>query len=279
MARKIKRSGLNVERLESRAMLAGDVTVRVVAGKLEIEGDGLDNTIAIAAGATAGAFLVTGTGTTINGSSAALPAFTGVTAGIEVEMNAGNDSVTFGAVTVPQDLDIETGIGNDTVTLNANLNVAGELNIETGLDNDTVTATTITVGRLEIETGAGNDTVSLTGVTINQVATGNLSNSKIGLAEIETGDGTDSVTINGLTAKRLRVNTGDGADTANIKATVDRLSVKLSKGSDSLTLSATAAIANRLSLRGGSGTDTLTNNLTNPPATLKRIIRGFENGV
>jgi hypothetical protein len=48
----------------------------------------------------------------------------------------------------------------------------------------------------------------------------------------------------------------------------------MGRDNDALTISDAAAIASRLALHGDQGTDTLTNNLLNPPA--KQIIRGFE---
>jgi hypothetical protein len=57
------------ESLESRRLLAGDVTARIDNGKLIIKGDKLDNGITIVAGANAGEVVITG----VDAARAAVP--------------------------------------------------------------------------------------------------------------------------------------------------------------------------------------------------------------
>src|SRR6478752_3145867 len=85
------------ESLETRQMMAGDVTASIAHGMLKIKGDDLDNGITIAAGATAGTVVITGvtaggSATTVNGGTTAVT-LTGFTAGMKIDMEDGNDSV------------------------------------------------------------------------------------------------------------------------------------------------------------------------------------------
>jgi hypothetical protein len=185
---------LQVERLEERSMMAGNVTAVVSAGYLVLTGDASDNGITIDYNPTTKAYTVTGTSqggsnTTINSLDTSVPAnaqvFTTVTKGLKVNTNAGADNVVFGAAastefSVVGTVDINTGAGNDTVTIGRNGNAAGgaapianefevskSLVIKMGDGNDTVDITNARIGGAlvihgdvnQIGAPAGNDTV------------------------------------------------------------------------------------------------------------------------
>ncbi len=123
---------LQFERLESRHLMAGNVTVELIDGTLYLDGDDAANGIAIVGAETPGEVRITGT-----------PAFAGdvtelneqdgpltfvVTKDIVIRMGGGNDGVEMNNVGVPRNLSIETGAGLDRVaigycTMNATVNV------------------------------------------------------------------------------------------------------------------------------------------------------------
>src|SRR3954469_10539995 len=136
MLRNIIGRRLNLEGLESRALLAGDVTVAVLNGNLSIVGDSAANDITIQEGATANSIVVTGIGTTggnttINGGTN-IGTFTGLTRNIPVRMNGGDDTVSVLAdLAAPGNLSISMGSGDDTVAIGDGSTIAGKLSITT----------------------------------------------------------------------------------------------------------------------------------------------------
>src|ERR1043165_1413771 len=88
------------EHLEDRRLLAGNVTANAttVPGVLLITGDGSSNGILVEQ-VSAASFKVTGLGTTVNASFSA-KTITGVTGGIAINMQGGNDAVTLKNLTV-----------------------------------------------------------------------------------------------------------------------------------------------------------------------------------
>lgn len=185
-----------MEKLEDRSLMAGNVTAAVQAGVLVINGDTADNGVTVNYIQATKTYQVIGTtptggtATTINGLDTSVPAniptFTGVTKGITVNLNAGNDNLVFGSdnsstFVVIGDLTIDAGTGNDTVAIGRNGNAAGgatpienEVNVSKnmvvrlGLGSDTLTVTNTTVAKnMTIQadpiTGTfsadGNDTV------------------------------------------------------------------------------------------------------------------------
>lgn len=254
MLRNINGRRLNLEGLETRALLAGDVTVSVLNGNLLIVGDSADNDITIEQGTTANSFIVTGIGTvggdtTINGAPSTTGTFTGVTHNITVRMNGGDDTVSVLADTLaPGNLSISLGSGDNTVAIGAGATITNNLSITAAGGDDTVTVTDTTVnGSANIETGGGDDDVTLTGLTVGEdtaagAASQNVfgnsplgrflnnlfqdnngsSNSKAGLT-VDTGAGDDTVIASELTVHgSASIQTGFGDDTVSLTdVTVD----------------------------------------------------------
>lgn len=171
-SRSIQSKRLSVERLEDRSLMAGNVTAAVSAGVLVITGDASDNGVTVDFNPATSAYQVTGTtqggsATTINGVDASLPAnaqiFTGVTKGIKILLNAGNDNLVFGAATstvfnVIGKVSIDAGLGNDTVAIGRNGNAAGGA---APLENE------VNISKaLEVKLGGGGDTLDITNTTI-----------------------------------------------------------------------------------------------------------------
>jgi hypothetical protein len=124
---------LQVETLEDRHALAGNVVAVLTEGQLTILGDDQANGVNIVYDVATGKHIVSGkdaggSGTQING--AAAPAeFTGVKH-LQVWLGAGDDCLDFGAAdqfytTIPQKLVIDMGSGNDTVELGRAGNYGG----------------------------------------------------------------------------------------------------------------------------------------------------------
>jgi hypothetical protein len=218
-----KRRRFGPEQLETRQMLAGDVTVSVVAGDLVITGDALSNAIVLEATANAGEFVISdaadaGVGaTTINGGATPVT-LAGVTGGIVITMDDGHDRVT---ISKARDIDI-----------------ADELVINTGPGDDRLTSTgtrRITIGaNLSVVTGDGDDVVS-----ISQIRVG-------GNATFDTGVGHDRVTLS---------NTSLASDRLNYVA--GNLVLHAGDGSDVFALTASMTVGHNITFDGGLGNDVL----------------------
>lgn len=184
------------ESLEQRQLLAGDVMVGVVGGNLMIQGDELDNQIAVTAGTEPGTYVVKG----LDGTNVVLtdgqnpePAqsevvVTGVYRGARISMGDGNDLVVLNQVHFRDEVGIGTGAGNDRVLVGVPLSapesaaaeladtasapapgnppplvtVGGALRIMTRGGEDFVhVGDAAILGRLGIATGSENDRVVL----------------------------------------------------------------------------------------------------------------------
>jgi hypothetical protein len=222
---------LRFEGLENRTLMAGDVTVAVVSGVLQITGDTADNAIQIKqSGAD---WRVQGLGTTVNGNNGA-QTFTGVT-GIAIELGAGNDLIKASKGTLTGSFVINDVGGQSTIDL-SKLS-ANSIDISTFDARDTIILSkcaattsfsvnsfstaddegdTISIGKstagttFDVATGAGDDVVTIDGVTVvdtfvvNTFSPGEsdldlvkISKSSSGDAlDVLTGDGRDFVTLN-----------------------------------------------------------------------------------
>jgi hypothetical protein len=141
-----KRRRFGPEKLEARQMLAGDVTVSVVAGLLAISGDSADNAISISATANPNEFTIASADagdTTINGGVA--PVTVGGAMGINISLWDGSDEIEFDttnrAIHISGGLDINLWkssflgnniqvIGNNGITVAGNLNLLSDGDLE-----------------------------------------------------------------------------------------------------------------------------------------------------
>ncbi|MEX2139643.1 MAG: hypothetical protein WD894_10300 [Pirellulales bacterium] len=140
------------EYLETRAMMAGNVTAAVNSGTLELNGDNLSNAFSVAG--TANPFEVvitplndaaTNQPTTINGNSTPIT-ISGVTAGLTAQLFDGHDEFTLTNFDVQTLFSISAHGGNDRIRI-------GE-DVPYGQPGGTVGA-----GSLAINGGAGDDNV------------------------------------------------------------------------------------------------------------------------
>jgi copper(I)-binding protein len=169
MARKtLKSRRLNMETLENRSMLAGNVIAKVTSGNLTITGDNQANLIEITAD-SAGKFTIKGTtnsNTTINGK--ANDSFT-VTGNVTITMAGGADKVVLGTSSadtkIPKSLSINLNSGADTLTMNRVKTVV--MNVNAGSDTEVEVDTLAFVncahtGDVTVALGAGNDKLNTT---------------------------------------------------------------------------------------------------------------------
>jgi hypothetical protein len=134
------RRRLKLEQLESRQMLAGDVTVNVVGGDLSIVGDSENNFLVLTATGNAGEYVVTGTNTTVNGGAVPVTV-SGVTGDVTIQLHDGSDGIEFdsdpiafqflGDVAIDMGSNVETLLGLNYITATGtnNFSVAGSLTV------------------------------------------------------------------------------------------------------------------------------------------------------
>ncbi|MEX2142538.1 MAG: hypothetical protein WD894_25010 [Pirellulales bacterium] len=193
------RRRLKLEQLESRQMLAGDVTVSVVGGDLFITGDNQFNVITLTATGTAGEFVVSGSGTTINGGGVPVTA-TGVTGDVTIQLGDDYDSLTFdtnpAAINFAGDLSVDLGQGYPgwlamhslSVAGSNNFSVAGSLTVAAGFNTSIGLESAIIGGDLEIAMSSDLGNVSIDGGSVG----GDLSISSTGHHNV-----TISTSVNG----------------------------------------------------------------------------------
>lgn len=149
----------NVEALEPRLLLAGDISVRLVDGCLWIVGDAAANAITVdQAGLADGQFRLTGQdGTTINGLDQEL-LFDNVQA-IRIFTGDGDDTVALQSTQTAVDVQVDLGNGNDTLKLTNG--VAGNLRAMGGEGRDEITFENFAAAVATIRTGPGADVLRI----------------------------------------------------------------------------------------------------------------------
>jgi hypothetical protein len=201
----IKRRRCRFESLEQRQMLAGDVSVRIFNGNLNIIGDRLDNGVALTAGGmpnqvVIGGVTAGGAPTGLNGTpngSVTLPNFDG---NLKINMMEGNDLVVINNLTIKGNTKIKTGKGIDVVAATGTT-VNGKSKIDLGGRGDNLTVTaSVLKGTTKIKGKAGNDTVGINNTTFRILNT-------------QLGGGNDTLTIAGTTAAKTILNGNKGVNT------------------------------------------------------------------
>ena len=152
----------NVESLECRKMLAGDVSVEVTGGgDLRIRGDNLDNNISIENSFFSSGLIITGIdGTTVNGQESVI--ISGVTDDFVINMRGGDDTVqirsepTSRFMAVPDDVNFRSGSGNDILTMDRVL-VGDDVRVNTGSGADVAILHKTTAEDVRANMGADKD--------------------------------------------------------------------------------------------------------------------------
>lgn len=241
---RVRRQARGFEALESRALLAGDITTNLAGGVLTITGDAEANVFTLTP--NGGNVRVTGIATTINGAAGPTD-FAGVTA-IVANLNAGADNVTFQNLNLAS-LTVNGNADADTITVNTNTVVAGTTTLNGGTEADTITFDNSTTVSLQVTGDTGNDIVNVTNATLTTLA-------------ISGGLNDDDLNVTGLTnvvASTLTISGDDGNDTIDFLNAVGTLASPLTINGDagSDTLRVNNATLATLTVNGGAGNDTI----------------------
>lgn len=188
----------NMERLEGRFMLAGNVVAREVDGHLIIIGDAGDDSISIQA--VPGGFHVAGDdGTTVNGSSSVEVG--GVTKDLRVHLKGGRNLLRIDGVSIARDLKIVGGSGDDRITVK-DATIGRRFSVETLQGDDALDLINVVVGEKTIVgMSAGRDIFTADGSTFK------------GRFHLNTGAGDDALHLLDNTFEgRRRIVPGSGRD-------------------------------------------------------------------
>lgn len=279
---------LRLESLEQKQMLAGDVTVSVVNGVLTLQGDELDNQIAVSAGEAAGTFVIRGLDGTLlhlgDAEGTSELAVEGVRRGMVANMGAGNDALRINEASFRGNVAINMGEGDDRVAIGvtpevteASLTMDDDASIDlpsvqfgqnliirTGSGNDTVVINdTRGRGILGVSTGEGDDTVrlGLASETTEEAAEVNdeVLVSFINGVALDLGAGADVLFVNHLRTGGFHVNGGAGADTMRINGVkAHAINVVGGAGEGADTVAIRDATTRLLTVNLGAGDDSLT---------------------
>jgi hypothetical protein len=233
MSRKkpVSSPSLNLEPLEPRLLLSGNVTVEVSDGDLVIKGDLQDNKITIEQTGDR-QYTVTGVdSTTVNGGASFVA--NDVRDDFRLDMLCGDDFVDIiGNTTVPDDLRVDLGEGHNRLRLSANSSdnviVKDDLKVYGGSGNDLVQLWYFTeVGDdVRIHAGDGNNYLEVWNDTL---ILGNL--------DVRMGEGADKIEVWNSVEIRGKVDlwTGGSDDQAEIwnEATIlGKLDIRTGDGGD-----------------------------------------------
>jgi hypothetical protein len=273
------------ESLESRRVMAGNVTAEVINGDLIITGDDAANGITLHAlgggtyqvgsfGFPVGVMLPAFDDTEINGDVPSAP-FAGVTGKIILRMRGGDDVVFVGAgFSSPGDVFIDGGSGFDTIRLNefqAYTTTSTLIHIDRTLAGAIVRSSI--GGTLEIESGADGANVSVAyydivgdlritleptaAISIGQTNYINVTNVACNALNLFGSAGKDSVVFRGSTENGIRISTEAGNDRVHVYAerVVRDSSINAGEGTDSVYVS--GQFGAELIVEGGAGDDSL----------------------
>jgi len=204
-------TGTPIERLESRALLAGNIEVRVNGEHVQLHGDDAANAVRIRRG-TSGIFVEGLESTTINGGNDVVQISadaSSLSGRLWIFLNGGDDKVVIASgITAPLGFRVYGGAGNDSLSAIGTTfqRLAGFFGDD---GNDTVVLQDCVInGSLQIFADAGDDLVSLTGTSINSE----------GL--VHTSEGNDRVSLNNVGGGgRVDLRTGNGNDSVTVRNT------------------------------------------------------------
>ncbi len=256
--------------LESRTMLAGNVSAKLVAGNLYLTGDSEANEVYVAK--TADGVIVRGVnGTQINGASTdfvAYPSTATKNGSIIAALGKGDDRLQLDDFELDGDLIVNAGKGNDKLGLST-ATVHGLVNFVGGAGNDTfysegstidgyvmatlgsgsnlfATKSTHVKKSVTVSGSSGTDRISLDSTTIDQAFYTSL------------GKANDDIRLsNGTTIDRVLLSTGGGADLVQVvDSTVnDAFNAHLGSGDDNVVMGGTTEISGLFTIFGGRGSD------------------------
>jgi cyclophilin family peptidyl-prolyl cis-trans isomerase len=223
-------SGLPVEILESRALLAGDVRVSFNGDNIRVTGDEGDNAIRVRKDASS--VIIEGLeGTTINGAANAVVLSndpTTLKGRLWIYMEGGNDkAVIANGVTAQKGVRLYGGDGDDALSaVGVTFQALAGLFGDNGKDTISVQDCTIN-GNLDVQTHDGDDLVSVTDTVVS------------GSGLLGTGDGDDRISVNNVGGTGLlKIRSGKDDDSIAIQNTIRSgdISVVTRTGQDAVIL-------------------------------------------
>ena len=236
---------------EPRLLLSA-VTVDVDGDDLKIRGDdGID--YIFVEGQGNGRYVITGAGTTVNGTDRVV--VDGVFGSMDIDLEGGDDVVAIFNAVLSDDLKVELGDGADflgvyTAAIGDDLEVSGGDAEQNGAalaagPQNTLVFDSVTVGDDAVVTGDdGADAFYFTNVAVADEFV------------VETGDEAALVVFNGLRARDVRVETGDGNDLVyafNVRVE-DDVRLNLNDGDDAL-IASNAVVGDTLEYDANDGFD------------------------
>lgn len=239
----------NVQKLEQRALLAGNVTAQLLEQTAIVNGDSADNSVEVLI--DGGNVIVRGIdNTTVNGSTDDFILATGTSVPLDfrASLGQGNDNLSIDGVTIGRHASISAGAGNDTVAITGASSIGWNLSIAGDAGDDILSVQDSNVtGTATLTGGSGNDMLVMSGsVASNHIVmsggTGNddivIDDTLVGVnAHIAGGLGDDDIVFRGSTVfVNVHVNGNAGAD---------------------IIMFDSSAVGNKTKLRGGSGADNI----------------------
>ena len=214
---------MHVEPLESRRLLAGDVSVSLHDGRLAVIGDAADNSLLVEADGDARLRLTGRAGTTVAGRASVV--IDRPTRGSTFSMRGGNDRLTFGNVTFAGGVAADGGEGADVIESVGSTFAAADWYGSGGGDTLWLDQSTAT-GRLRLFGGAGADRTGMRDVRARRgfdVSDAG-PNANVGLLR---------VSASGTGPTSSYVGTSNGRDTLDIRdSDFEALSARLQGGND-----------------------------------------------
>ncbi len=224
MSKKTRHYRLNLESLEARKLMAGDVIAALEGSFLRVEGDNFGNLVAISQTARGDVVVAGQNGTTVNGLPSVRFERPQINA-LELRMEGGNDVVNLRGLYIANDLFVDLGAGDDRVaspaaspvTVGANASILGSEG------NDIVQLNSMTVHEdLYIDGGLGTLNATLNNLQVDKVLSVlgddaidviTINNSRAGNGVvIETKGGSDRVSLTDVSAFALSINTDANGD-------------------------------------------------------------------
>lgn len=264
-----RRGSVNrTEGLESRCLLAGNISITDDGAALRISGDSADNQLELFA-VPDGVMARGLNGTTINGVDELFQLSSSATVqrSVRILLRAGDDSLTIhDAVTFDETVEIHGGAGADWIGATG-ISIAGDLTIAGGSGDNTVLLDSITAqqqvqlvsagaallgvqdssiaGPLIVATADGNDRVSITSTSIGRIVS------------VSTAAGDDTLLIEDSQMPRLVYTAGRGNDLVQISGTevTHRAALWMLQGNDATVIGENNNLPGRLILGGLLGND------------------------
>jgi hypothetical protein len=288
-----RRTGLEMENLDDRVLLAGNVQAALdpfVAGLLNIKGDIAGNSIRISPSPINPVLLLRVQGLTTSVNTVAYVDFVASSiSSIQIDMTqGGSDSVfidnfkvlnklSFTSAGTGGDLfqttkvtanqvDVSANVGgaaSATVTM-TNTTVAGAVNIRTGNGTDRILLDTGRIGSISINTGLG---LASDAVTINNFA-GTATVPGIGMLQIVTADGSDTINVKDASMTMLNIFGGNGNNRINVDSPLIRGSANILTGSGNDIIDFKAKSVRYLAINADGGNNKVTVSDTNVTQTL-----------